>query len=235
MGAKISQQEKDSVAYFLEKTYLAAALFNDLYSFHKEFNANSRAGTLDMIHNAIAILMSGYGYTEKESEDILKQEILHLEKEALEEYHAWQEGASGVSEELRYYVISSILTVGGTNYFTAHSPHYAPTDLTTTADDRAKLIAAPSDDLHILEGYPPPSAIGLNGHIERPKQEPEVVPLAYGTHNPSRHPPQKEYFSPGFDISRPFRKASAKEVSISLTIRNMVGTIEITVFRIANN
>jgi hypothetical protein len=86
-----------------------------------------------------------------------------------------------------------------------------------------------------LEGYPPPSAIGLNGHIERPKQEPEVVPLVYGTHNLFQQPLQKECFSPGFDISRPFQKALAKEVSMPLTIRNMAGTIEITMFPMANN
>ena len=116
-GFQVSQQEKDSVDHFLRKASLSASILNDLYSFRKEFDAHAKAGTLDMMQNAVALLMSSYGYTEEEAEHILKQEIRTLEKQALDEYTGWENSGSAVSDHLRLYVVTGMLFFGGLNYW----------------------------------------------------------------------------------------------------------------------
>ncbi|KAE8313459.1 isoprenoid synthase domain-containing protein [Aspergillus transmontanensis] len=161
-GQRVSPQEIDSVSYFVDKILLSSSLLNDLYSFPKEFEEHSSAGNMDTIGNAMALLMSGYGYNEDEAANILKREISELEERALEEFHAWQNSNLTKSPSLVRYVFTVMTAAGGFNYWMSHSERYFRTDFTTTAEDRARLVRNPDSCLGRLQGYPAPLA--LNGH-----------------------------------------------------------------------
>ncbi|KAF7623689.1 hypothetical protein AFLA_007416 [Aspergillus flavus NRRL3357] len=161
-GQRVSPQEIDSVSYFVDKILLSSSLLNDLYSFPKEFEEHSSAGNMDTIGNAMALLMSGYGYNEDEAANILKREISELEERALEEFHAWQNSNLTRSPSLVGYVFTVMTAAGGFNYWMSHSERYFRTDFTTTAEDRARLVRNPDSCLGCLQGYPAPLA--LNGH-----------------------------------------------------------------------
>ncbi|KAL4975516.1 isoprenoid synthase domain-containing protein [Aspergillus desertorum] len=156
MGLQVSQQEKDSVAYFVDKLNVSASLLNDLYSFHKEFEEHSAKGNMDTITNTMALLMSSYGYTEEEAASILKQEIKMLEQQALEEFRNWNRSNLTRSPGLVGYVFGAVTTAAGINYWTSHSERYFRTDFKTNAEDRAKLVGNSSSGLWRLENYPPP-------------------------------------------------------------------------------
>ncbi|KAL4819610.1 isoprenoid synthase domain-containing protein [Aspergillus spinulosporus] len=85
-GACISDEELNSVSPMLELGDLITGLTNDFHSFHKEFDKHFLAGTLDIIHNGMAVLMSNYGYDEQEAGNILKQEVLAAEAILMTEY-----------------------------------------------------------------------------------------------------------------------------------------------------
>jgi geranylgeranyl diphosphate synthase type 3 len=172
----VSQRERDSVWPFLEKGYLSNALTNDLYSFHKEFEAHSQANSLDSLQNAMSVLMRGYGYTEDEACGILRQEILKAEKQLMDWYITWRSSAASKSEELRKYVVLSILYFGGLNYWMSHSPRYHGMDLATTREDRAQLIGNSIRPSQRLANYPPPIASSLLAENPIQKPHPESVP-----------------------------------------------------------
>ena len=213
-GFQVSQQEKDSVDHFLRKASLSASILNDLYSFRKEFDAHAKAGTLNMMQNAVALLMSSYGYTEEEAEHILKQEIRTLEKQALDEYTGWENSSSAVSDHLRLYVVTGMLFFGGLNYWMSHAERYHCTDLTTAKEERAQLIGNPLSGLRRLQSYPPPAAFVLEKHIQTSEQKTETKPLTNGG-NPlyQKLLSIEGHAASELDILSPFKKALAKEVS----------------------
>ena len=157
-GQRISQVEMDSVANFIDKFLLSFSLLNDLYSFHKEFEEHSASGNINTICNVIALLMSGYGYDEEEATSIVEQEILSIETQALEEFHAWHSSSLEKSRNLVGYAFTVLGFIGGMNYWMSHSARYFRTDLTTSAQDRAKLIRSSPSSLRGLKDYPAPRA-----------------------------------------------------------------------------
>ncbi|THC87539.1 hypothetical protein EYZ11_013016 [Aspergillus tanneri] len=165
--AHVSQQERDSIAYFTDKLMLSTSLMNDLNSFHKEFEEHSARGNIETIGNVMALLMSGYGYEEGEAASIVKQEILTLEKQGLEEFHAWHSSNLAKSPNLVGYAFTVLTYLGGLNYWMSHSERYFRTDLRTTAKDQtakkrlpkpwlievgAQLCVAPYDYIRSLPG-----------------------------------------------------------------------------------
>jgi Terpene synthase family 2, C-terminal metal binding len=197
----VSQEERESVEHFLNKERLVFGIANDVYSFPKEFEDHAKAGSLDMIHNAMAVLMSRYGYTESEAESILKQEISKTETEALNECKSWINSSAPKSEELKTYVRSYHLLLGGANYWATHAERYQRKDLTTTAADRAQLVAKSLDSVPRLYNYPPPAAMAAG------------LPLTQKQENDSKQLPLASFLAP-------FRKAPAEEVGIHLNTEN---------------
>ncbi|RDW78973.1 bifunctional terpene synthase/polyprenyl synthetase family protein [Aspergillus mulundensis] len=167
LGICISDQELDSVAHMIQLGDLITGLTNDYHSFRKEFDEHLMAGNLDMMHNGMAVLMSNYGYAENEAAVILKQEVLAAEKKLMADYETWNSSGSPKTEDLRRYMFTSILTVGGFNYWHSISPRYHRTDFATTAADRAQLVGRGYDGKRKLPNYPPPvMATEMNGHSE---------------------------------------------------------------------
>ncbi|KAL4754420.1 hypothetical protein BDW72DRAFT_190280 [Aspergillus terricola var. indicus] len=168
-GVYISDEELDSVSHMVELGDLISGLTNDFHSFHKEFNEHFLAGTLDIMHNGMAVLMSNYGYDEHEAGNILKQEVLAAEARLMAEYESWNSSQSPKTDTLRRYMFTSVLTIGGVNYWQSVSPRYRQTDLTATAADRAQLVGRSYDGKMRLAGYPPPAmaiTMKTNGHSE---------------------------------------------------------------------
>jgi hypothetical protein len=157
-GQQVSQQERDSIAYFTDKLMLSTSLMNDLYSFHKEFEEHSASGNIETIGNVMALLMSGYGYEEEEAASIVKQEILIVEKQGLEEFHAWHSSNLEKSPNLVGYAFTVLAFLGGMNYWMSHSERYFRTDLRTTAKDRASLVRNSASGVRRLKNYPAPQA-----------------------------------------------------------------------------
>ncbi|KAL4994671.1 isoprenoid synthase domain-containing protein [Aspergillus recurvatus] len=166
-GVYVSDAELDSVSHMIELGDLITGLTNDFHSFHKEFNEHFMAGTLDMMHNGMAVLMSNYGYDEQEAGNILKQEVLAAERKLLAEYESWNSSQTPKTDELRRYMFTSVLAIGGVNHWQSVSPRYYRTDFTTTAADRAQLVGRGYDGKMRLSGHPPPAmAVEVNGHSE---------------------------------------------------------------------
>lgn len=194
MGLQASQQEKDSVAYFVDKLIVSASLLNDLYSFHKEFEEHSANGNLDTITNTMALLMSSYGYTEEEAASILKQEIKTLEQQALEEFRNWNRSNLTRSPGLVGYVFGAITMAAGINYWSSHSERYFRTDFKTNAADRARLVGNSSSGLWRLKNHPPPSTMNgatisaqelssiRPGNVPSPNSTEKDIPPACSTH-----------------------------------------------------
>ncbi|KAL4791908.1 isoprenoid synthase domain-containing protein [Aspergillus venezuelensis] len=153
---QVSESEQASVSSFIRLGSLIAGLVNDFESFHKEFEEHTISDSLDVMHNAIAVLMANYNYTEQEASDILKEEILSLERQLLADYEAWKASSSPKSSEMRSYMALCIIGVGGSCYCQATSSRYHGLNLSTTADDRAKLVGR-SNKTYRLNGYPPPA------------------------------------------------------------------------------
>jgi geranylgeranyl diphosphate synthase, type III len=174
---------------------LAVGLANDFYSFPKEFDEHAGNDSLDMMHNAIAVLMSNYGYTEDESREILKTEILSAEQGLLDAYEVWKTSPGYKSSDLRRYAFLMILAIGGGCYFQARSPRYHGRKLRTTAEDRAQLVGR-NNKSWILPGYSPPKS--------SKRAEPVFV----------REPglPKEKTKESAPDILAPFEKASAEQV-----------------------
>jgi hypothetical protein len=203
-GICISDEELDSVSHIIELGDLITGLTNDFHSFHKEFNEHFLAGTLDIIHNGMAVLMSNYGYDEQEAGNVLKQEVLAAEARLMAEYENWNSSQNPKTDALRRYMFTSVLTFGGVNYWQSVSPRYHRADFTATAADRAQLVGRGYDGKRRLPGYPPPAmamTMKTNGHTESDssseashERTSAVAPLAR-------------------EIVVPFEKAPAEEVS----------------------
>ncbi|KAL4902928.1 hypothetical protein BDW74DRAFT_169205 [Aspergillus multicolor] len=203
-GICISKQELDSVAHMIQLGDLITGLTNDFHSFHKEFDKHFAAGTLDMMHNGMAVLMSNYGYDENEASDILKQEVLAAEKKLMADYETWSSSQTPKTEDLRRYMFTSILGIGGFNLWQSISPRYHRTNCTTTANDRAQFVGRGYDGKIKLPDHPPPAMVmEMNGHGEADtslgvKQEPSNVV----------NPLYKE-------IVAPFEKAPAEKIVLA--------------------
>ncbi|OOQ85950.1 hypothetical protein PEBR_23234 [Penicillium brasilianum] len=161
LGINLSREKKDSVAHFVNKGLLAAALMNDYYSFNKEFDEHQRAGSMDRLQNGLGILMREYGYTETEARSILREEIRKGERAIMDGYIAWRESADSSSEshELNRYIVMIILMIGGITFWSSHASRYHRDDLITTADDRAMIVGKFQCSLRVFDGYPPPKRL----------------------------------------------------------------------------
>ena len=214
-GLQPAQEEKASVAHVLDKGALILGLVNDLYSFSKEFEEHSRAGTLDMIHNGISILMHGYGYSEEEARNILRQEISAAEKDLLDSYQAWElSHAPKCSETLRKYVVYYILALGGSIYWHSHTQRYHRLEFTTTVEDRAQLVTKDRAAVRRLKGHPPPAAFVDDPPIASEQEQNQCKPNGV---NHDRHEPQNPVLTNG-DCSAPnffapFRNITSEDVS----------------------
>lgn len=153
----ISQSEQASVFSFIKLGSLIAGLVNDYESFNKEFEEHAVAGSLDVIHNAMAVLMANYGYTEEEARKVLKEEILSLERKLLTQYDAWKGSSSIKSDDMRRYMALCVIGVGGACHVQAISPRYHGLQLSTTAEDRARLVGLNKTNFR-LTGYAPPAS-----------------------------------------------------------------------------
>jgi hypothetical protein len=158
LGIHISSQEKQSVHHFLDKGLLAAALMNDFYSFNKEFDEHSRAGSVDRLQNALSILMREYGYTENEAREILKQEIWKGEREIMEGYVSWEKDSiEPKSNKLRKYIVMIINMIGGITFWSSHASRYHRDNLSTNEADRATIVGKSNRGiLRVLKDYAPP-------------------------------------------------------------------------------
>ncbi|KAL4882680.1 isoprenoid synthase domain-containing protein [Aspergillus karnatakaensis] len=201
-GIRITEEELNSVSHMLDLLNLITGLTNDYHSFHKEFDDHHSAGTLDIIHNGMAVLMSNYGYDEQEAGNVLKQEVLSAEALLMKEYETWSSFTSN-SHNLRRYMFISILASGGMNHWQAISPRYHRNDLITTAEDRAQLVGRGYDGKRKLSDYPFP-AIAL---ASKEQGDSYVSTEAIG--NPSGP------HTLDTDILAPFVKAPAEEIVLA--------------------
>ncbi|GIJ88913.1 hypothetical protein Asppvi_007841 [Aspergillus pseudoviridinutans] len=158
-GLRLTEVERQAVSEMVDYGVLSASLSNDYYSFHREFDDQFRSGSLDAMHNAMALLMTEYGYTELEAGNILKCEVLAAEKNLMEQYRQWEKSSVPKSDDFRSYVIIFILSIGGANYWQAQTPRYSDDGFTTTTEDRARLLQPRRDPVLKLEGHPPPAAL----------------------------------------------------------------------------
>ncbi|KAL4925985.1 bifunctional terpene synthase/polyprenyl synthetase family protein [Aspergillus undulatus] len=205
-GIRCSDEELDSVAHMIQLGDLITGLTNDFHSFHKEFNEHFLAENLDYIHNGMAVLMSNYGYDEREAESILKQEVLSLEKQLMSEYEAWNSSATPKSDELRRYMFISILTIGGVNHWQSITPRYHRSDLTTTAFDRAQLVGRGYDGKRRLANCPPPvMALTLKTNDDLGTHSPLETLQEVVSAVDSRHQ----------EILAPFEKAPAEQIVLA--------------------
>ncbi|KAF7125774.1 hypothetical protein CNMCM5793_002067 [Aspergillus hiratsukae] len=161
LGLRVTEDERQAVSEMIDYGVLSLSLSNDYYSFHREFEDHLRSGSLDAIHNAMALLMTEYGYTELEAGDILKREVLTAEKNLMERYRQWENSPVHKSDDLRTYLVYFILGTGGGNYWQASSPRYSVDGITTT-EDRARLLQPRPKPLLKLEGHPPPATLAEN-------------------------------------------------------------------------
>jgi hypothetical protein len=217
----VSKEEKSSIQSFFAKSHLILGLLNDLYSFPKEFEEHTQTGSLDMIHNGTAILMHGYGYSEKEAADILRQEISAAEKEVMDGYRAWETSQTPKSDALRRYAVHRMLGLGGLIYWHAHSGRYHRENLTTTADDRAQLVEKDPTILRRLRGHSPPAAFpqcGARGNINIPTAPDRNLAKTNVVHGmDGRHglvPVDGQHSDP--DIFSPFKKITSEDVGIEI-------------------
>ncbi|KAL4964990.1 bifunctional terpene synthase/polyprenyl synthetase family protein [Aspergillus stella-maris] len=188
---KVSESEQASVSSFLKIGSLIAGLVNDFESFHKEFEEHTISDSLDVIHNAMAVLMANYNYTEQEASVILREEILSLERQLLADYEAWKASPSPKSSDMRSYMALCIVGVGGSCFCQATSSRYHGLELSTTAEERAKLVGC-SNKNYRLNGYPPPAV----------SNQPPAKPNK-NTENPPAEDPN--------DILAPFEKAAVDQ------------------------
>lgn len=191
---RISKSDQASVASMRDLCSLIIGLTNDLESFNKEFDEHSGSDSLDVIHNAMAVLMANYGYTEDEARNILKSEILSLERRLLADYEAWKASPSYKSDDMRRFMALCILATGGGCYAQSILTKYHGVKLSTTAEDRAQLVGRSRNSWR-LHGYPPPASL---------KQQNPQATLCRET---GSVPP-----SGPADILAPFEKAAAADV-----------------------
>ncbi|GLB22919.1 hypothetical protein AtubIFM61612_003498 [Aspergillus tubingensis] len=194
-GLPISESEHVSVASLIKLGSLITGLASDYESFHVDFEKHATSGRLDVISNAMAVLMANYGYTEEEASDILKSVILLLERQFLIEYDDWKLSRSYKSRDLRAYMALWVTSVGGACYAQAISPRYHGLKLKTTAEDRAQLTGR-NEIRYKLHGYPPPAL------SQKPSNTPmkDVPILSAGDQR---------------DLLAPFKKAPAEQLCMA--------------------
>jgi hypothetical protein len=207
-GLRVREDERQAVSEMVDYGVLSLSLSNDYYSFHREFDDHFRSGTLDAFHNAMALLMTEYGYTELEAGDILKREVLAAEKNLMEQYRQWEKSTVPKSDDLRSYLILFILAIGGANYWQAQTPRYRDDGITTT-EDRARLLQPRREPVLKLEGHPPPATLDesqektVNGDsLEAECSGPKAVDGTVLDH----------------DVCAPFQVADADRVSLPLNL-----------------
>ncbi|GKZ58786.1 hypothetical protein AnigIFM49718_004622 [Aspergillus niger] len=188
----ISESEQASVASLIKLGSLITGLANDYESFYRDFEEHATSGSLDVIPNAMAVLMANYDYTEEEANNILRREILSLERQFLTNYDDWKASPAFKSADLRAYMALWVTSVGGTCYAQAISPRYHGLKLKTTAEDRAQLVCRNKRNYR-LHGYPPPASL---------KQSSETL-RKDGTNSSA---------GGQGDILAPFKKASAEQL-----------------------
>ncbi|KAL7655894.1 hypothetical protein ACMYSQ_005027 [Aspergillus niger] len=191
----ISESEQASVASLIKLGSLITGLANDYESFYKDFEEHATSGSLDVIPNAMAVLMANYDYTEEEANNILRREILSLERQFLTNYDDWKASPAFKSADLRAYMALWATSVGGTCYAQAISPRYHGLKLKTTAEDRAQLVCRNKRNYR-LHGYPPPASF---------KQSSETL-RNHGTNSSA---------GGQGDILAPFKKASAEQLCMA--------------------
>lgn len=174
---------------------LITGLASDFESFHVDFEKHATNDSLEVISNAMAVLMANYGYTEEEASDILKSVIISLERQFLIDYDDWKASPGSNSTDLRAYMALWVTSVGGACYAQAISPKYHELKLKTTAEDRAQLTGR-NKIRYKLHGYPPPAS------SQKPFNTPrkDVTILSAGDQR---------------DILAPFQKAPAEQVRTS--------------------
>ncbi|RLL97216.1 hypothetical protein CFD26_106834 [Aspergillus turcosus] len=204
-GLRVREDERQAVSEMVDYGLLSLSLSNDYYSFHREFDDHFRSGTLDAFHNAMALLMTEYGYTELEAEDILKREVLTAEKNLMEQYRQWEKSSVPKSDDLRSYLTLFILAIGGTNYWQAQTPRYNNDGITTT-EDRARLLQSRREPVLKLEGHPPPASLDVN-------QERMVNGDSHGTECPG--PKATNGTDLGNNVCAPFRVADADQICMA--------------------
>ncbi|KAL4927111.1 bifunctional terpene synthase/polyprenyl synthetase family protein [Aspergillus undulatus] len=161
MGIRCTQEEKDSIKDIMHEAGMLAVMTNDYYSFNKEFDDLSKAGTLDRMKNALGMLMRDYGYTEEEARSIMRQEINTGERAFMDAYDAWEAAPGPKSHELRRYWHMCLWVFSGSIFWMAHGPRYHH-EYTTTAEDRATIVGKSNGPLRVLERHPPPKDSKMN-------------------------------------------------------------------------
>ncbi|KAL2858986.1 isoprenoid synthase domain-containing protein [Aspergillus pseudodeflectus] len=170
-GIRCTAEEIESVRKIIDIGGIAGVLANDYYSFNKEFDEHSRAGTIERMQNGVALLMREYGYSEEEAREILKKEINKMEQQFMDMYLTWLNGPVQKSRGLIQYLTMVLCLYSGTMFWMAHGARYHRTDLITTAEDRATIVGkCQGDAFRVMEGYPPPKG------LKRTASSPESAP-----------------------------------------------------------
>lgn len=163
-GLHVSLAEKESTRYFMNDIMTACLLVNDLISFEKEFDDHAKNGTLHKLRNAVAVLMTNYGYSEKEARDIIRKESLTMEKAGLLKYENWKSNGAPKSDDLRKFVIFSMLMCSDSAYWMSHSPRYNRSKFSNTVEMRAGIIGKHHGGLKALRDHPKPTALASTGY-----------------------------------------------------------------------
>ncbi|PYH68713.1 bifunctional terpene synthase/polyprenyl synthetase family protein [Aspergillus vadensis CBS 113365] len=194
-GLHISESEQASVASLIKLGSLITGLASDFESFHVDFEKHATSDSLDVISNAMAVLMANYGYTEEEASDILKSVILFFERQFLIDYDDWEASPGSKSTDLRAYMALWVTSVGGACYAQAISPRYHGLERKTTAEDRAQLTGR-NKIRYNLHGYPPPASSQKTSSTPRK----DVTIFSAGDQR---------------DILAPFQKAPAEQLCMA--------------------
>ncbi|KAI2982582.1 hypothetical protein CBS147343_3378 [Aspergillus niger] len=233
----ISESEQASVASLIKLGSLITGLANDYESFHRDFEEHATSGSLNVIPNAMAVLMANYDYTEEEANNILRREILSLERQFLTKYDAWKASPAFKSADLRAYMALWVTSVGGTCYAQAISPRYHGLKLKTTADDRAQLVCRNKRNYR-LHGYPPPasfkqssetlrkdgtnSSAGGQGDILAPFKKASAEQLCMAPYEYTRSAPGKQTISKFIECLRSWLHLPDDSASVIEHITNMI-------------
>ncbi|GCB25651.1 ophiobolin F synthase [Aspergillus awamori] len=233
----ISESEQASVASLIKLGSLITGLANDYESFYRDFEEHATSGSLDVIPNAMAVLMANYDYTEEEANNILRREILSLERQFLTNYDDWKASPAFKSADLRAYMALWVTSVGGTCYAQAISPRYHGLKLKTTAEDRAQLVCRNKRNYR-LHGYPPPASLkqssetlrkdgtnssaGGQGDILAPFKKASAEQLCMAPYEYTRSTPGKQTISKFIECLRSWLHLPDDSASVIEDITNMI-------------
>ncbi|KAH8432825.1 bifunctional terpene synthase/polyprenyl synthetase family protein [Aspergillus melleus] len=213
-GHCISDEERNSVSQLLEYGYLSTALSNDYYGFEREYHNHVANGTVDHIHNGIALLMKSYGYEEDEAKEIVKAEVLSAERKLIDGYKEWKDSPGPKPENLRSYMGLFILSIGGSNFWQAQSGRYHVDEPAHSKESRAGMIANPAGPFLMLTGYAHPAALVVSNKYLAPGGLSCTFPLSQ--YDDSRqHDERKDdddlRSCSNYDILAPFQKSGAED------------------------